>query len=129
EKSDVDVDAFADELLKCWNPFRRAGNLDHHVLAGDRFPERPRFLDSTLRVAGQIWRDLQAHIAVATFGAFVYRPQNVGGVLNIAYGKNLVPRLGIEIGSRFQRVQQIGIIRSEERRVGKECRSRWSAEL
>ena len=65
-----------------------------------------------MRVAGQIWRDLQAHIAVATFGAFVYRPQNVGGVLNIAYGKNLVPRLGIEIGSRFQRVQQIGIIRA-----------------
>src|ERR1039457_6313874 len=25
-----------------------------------------------------------------------------------------------------QRVQRVGIIRSEERRVGKECRSRWS---
>ena len=33
---------------------------------------------------------------------------------------------GYEILSEFREIQALNVLRSEERRVGKECRSRWS---
>src|SRR6266702_5931419 len=34
--------------------------------------------------------------------------------------------LGLDYGSRFRTVTRVELFGSEERRVGKECRSRWS---
>src|SRR2546426_5914356 len=38
-------------------------------------------------------------------------------------GKNIV---GVVLGCNSYDVHDLGVMRSEERRVGKECRSRWS---
>src|SRR2546429_1264994 len=53
-----------------------------------------------------------------------------GGV-DQAYVRSLVERLGLDPSKRFREYshgnkQKLGLVRSEERRVGKECRSRWS---
>ena len=40
QECDVDVDAFADQLLDSRQAFGGARNFDHHVFAADRFPKR-----------------------------------------------------------------------------------------
>ena len=40
--------------------------------------------------------------------------------------KNILPTLGNEFISLVKETSVVSFVRSEERRVGKECRSRWS---
>ncbi len=124
EQGDVDVDAFADGLLECRDAFGRAGNLDHYILATDGLPQPARFFERALGVAGEIGRDFEADVAVAALRAVVHRPQNIGGILNVADGENFVAPLASRSVRERKRVQQIVVKRAagdgllEDGRVG-----------
>src|SRR5208282_686990 len=91
----IDVDTFADQLLEGGNALGGAGNFDHHILAGHGFPQPPRLRNRALGVASEIGRDFKADVSVAAFGADVNRTQEIGSILNVADGENLVAGLGI----------------------------------
>ena len=88
------------QLLDRRDALSGAGNLDHHIVAADCFPQPARLLDRALGVAREIRRYFEADVAVTTLRAFIHRPQNIRSVLDVANGENLVAPLGIEIGSR-----------------------------
>src|SRR6266852_4996673 len=44
----------------------------------------------------------------------------------LAIGPSLFRNVGYDVRADFAPIGRIGVARSEERRVGKECRSRWS---
>ena len=53
----------------------------------------------------------------------------ISGYLNDAAGVVLVNYRGLTVEQDTQlrkQLREAGVVRSEERRVGKECRSRWS---
>ena len=101
QQRDIDVDAFANELLESRNAFSRAGNFDHHVGTVHCFPKAARFFERALRVAGKIGRNLQADITIATAGLVVDRTEQIGSVLDIANCDCLVACLGVQIGAIF----------------------------
>ena len=45
-QGDVDIDAFAGQLLDCRNALGGSGNLDHQIGALHRMPQPPRFRDA-----------------------------------------------------------------------------------
>src|SRR5437667_3963536 len=110
EQRHIDIDAFADKLLEGGDALAGARNFDHHVLAAHVFPQPSRFLNCALRVAGEIGRDFQADISVASLSALVDGAENVGSVLNVANRQYLVASLGVEVGSRLQGLQQFGVV-------------------
>ena len=83
-------------------PGGRGRHLDHDVLARHRLPQAPRLVERALRVVGQIGRDLQADVTVAPPGLGVDRLQDVGDVLDVADGQDLVGGLGVEVAALRQ---------------------------
>ncbi len=96
--------------LECGNAFAGPGHFDHHIFAANFFPQAARFRQRALGIAGEIRRHFEADVSIAALGAVVDRTQHVGGILNVADGEHLVAAFGIEIGSRFQRIQQVCVV-------------------
>src|SRR6266851_507121 len=65
QESDVDVDAFADQLLERRNALGRAWNFDHDVRTVHGLPEAACLFNRALGVASEIWRNLQADVAIS----------------------------------------------------------------
>ena len=110
QESDVDVDSFADQLLKGGNAFRRAGHFDHDVRASHRTPQAARFFDGASSVPRQVRRYLQADVTVSTLRAFVHGAQDVSGFLDVANGQQLVACFGIQVGAGIQGSQKVRVI-------------------
>ncbi len=102
QQRDVDIDPVADERLDGRNPGRRGRHLDHHVDAVHRLPQTTGLVERGLGVVGEVGRDLQADVAVAAAAAVVDRAQDVGDVLDVVDGQDLVGALGVEIAPARQ---------------------------
>src|SRR2546426_1287321 len=63
-------------------------------------------------------------------GPFDTHPQGMDGFIEeplpSALGRLAVARILFDVGDQARIENALPIVRSEERRVGKECRSRWS---
>src|SRR2546422_10389721 len=74
------------------------------------------------RVAGRISDSVDASVSMAGY----YQYMAVQALITMPAGAQ-IPGTGIELpGQAGVLLAEKGHIRSEERRVGKECRSRWS---
>ena len=62
----VDVDALADQTLDSRDPLGRRRHLDHQVRTIDRPPQASRLHHGSLGVPGEVGRDLETHVPVAT---------------------------------------------------------------
>src|SRR5471030_884774 len=67
-------------------------------------------------------------IPIAPFGVYGYVNAEAPGMVPLAYIIGMVAMLftALSYGSMAKAFPIAGSVRSEERRVGKECRSRWS---
>ena len=108
EQRDVDIEPLFQALANCREPFRRPGNLDHHVRAIHALPQTVRLGDRGFRVVTKKRRNLNAHVAVAALGLLIDRPEDVAGVLNVAKSNFLENAIGIEL-LRFRRVQNVSV--------------------
>src|SRR3712207_7521112 len=83
------------------------------------------FFFSSRRRHTRYWRDWSSDVCSSDLGQVV----RVRAVAQAAVGVELreaVVQLGTEARLGPRRAELPGVERSEERRVGKECRSRWS---
>src|SRR5262249_47127854 len=120
KQGDIDVNAFADQLLKRGNALGGARNLDHDVWSGNGTPEAACFFESAPRVAGAIGRNLQANIASVAIGVGIDRAEHGGGSLDIADGKQFGTGFGVEIGPLGERCQEVGVIGAAGNRLFKD---------
>ena len=109
QQRDVDVDAFANQMLDCRQALRRCRHLDHEILALDVLPEPLSFGDRTLGVHRQIRRHLQADEAILALEIVVDRPQYVGRVLDVFNGE-LLEQLGDRAIAAFQGLSDRAVI-------------------
>src|SRR5439155_4961704 len=123
----------------------RGGSPGPRPLVISFFPERPPALmadDNTASSGGRSVEDIRARgYTVKTFAylrqgwdAFTDNPVGfLGFTLALTFASQAVPLLAPIVGQLLSIVIQVvmfaglALVRSEERRVGKECRSRWSA--
>src|SRR3989441_9118127 len=77
-----------------------------------------------LETIQRIGQDIERVLAPLPGSASVYAERSLGGrYLDIRPDANALARYGLTTGDAQE---VISLARSEERRVGKECRSRWS---
>ena len=105
EEGHVDVDPLADELADGRDPLGRGRDLDHGVVPADRLPEPPGLLQGPVDIVREMGRHLEADVAVAPRCPLVDRPQQVGGILDIADRQGLVSRFRVPAGPPVQLLQ------------------------
>ena len=105
EEGHVDVDPLADELADGRDPPGRGRDLDHGVVPADRLPEPPGLLQGPVDIVREMGRHLEADVAVAPRCPLVDRPQQVGGILDIADRQGLVGRFRVPAGPPVQPLQ------------------------
>src|SRR6185503_14527695 len=93
EQRDVDVDAFADELLDGGQPFGRRRDFDEHVGPLQRSPQTTGLNDRTFSVMRQVWIDLQTHISFPRVSLIVHGSELVGRALHVALAESFVNHL------------------------------------
>ncbi len=110
QQRDVDIDAFADQLLKGRNTLGSAGHLDHQVRTIHCAPQPTGIAYGSFGVMRQERRDLQADVAIALTGAVVHGPQCIGGVLNVFDREDFINARGVQVLTLLQLEQGIGVI-------------------
>src|SRR6266536_1104860 len=109
------------EVIRCWDP-QRINSMRQYPLDSIRVPLSPA--GSTCPSAGY---DTLTPDHSGVYGGYVYRLNDQVFLIDVA-ARDRRSNAGIIGGGARQRLGQLVRIRlrSEERRVGKECRSRWS---
>jgi len=99
--------------------------LARDVLSRDKGPQAMQDVADTIREGADafIKRQYTTIAALAVVGAVI-----IGVVITVFETKDVADTgvFGIDLGIRTGFAFLVGAARSEERRVGKECRSRWS---
>src|SRR5579875_3699764 len=67
----VDVDALANGLSDSWYALLCGRNLNHQVGAINHLPEAAYLSNSTIGIMSQVWRNLQADIAIVVLSTVV----------------------------------------------------------
>src|SRR5690606_6718023 len=89
-QGDVDVDAFADELLDSWDAFGRGRDFDHDVRPVYGCKEPPCLGYGVFGVASQVGGDFQAYVAISSGRFFVEVGEEVAGGANVSQGQLFV---------------------------------------
>ena len=92
----IDVDPVRDQRGDRRDARSSRWHLDHQVGAIDQRPEAPRRGDRPAGLVGQPRIDLEADEAIASAGALVDRPEQVGDGLNVLDNEGLVDLLSAE---------------------------------
>src|SRR2546425_9939056 len=115
----ADVDAAVQEALRGWDAWRRTPPLDRarHFFALRDLMEQ-RFEDLSRVVVQDMGKTIEE--ARGEVRRAIENVEVAAGISSLMMGYNLTDGAGAGID------EEVSYERSEERRVGKECRSRWS---
>ena len=98
QQRDVDVDPLGGQRAHGGDAGNGARHLDHQVAPPDRVPQVACLGDRGLRVVGDAGRHLDADVAVGAAGLSVDRPEDVGDVLDILAGQQVVDLARGQVG-------------------------------
>jgi hypothetical protein len=124
QQGDIDVDAFADQLLDGRNARRRRRDLDHQVVPADRAPQTAGLGQRAGGVHGQQRRHFQADVPIPPRAVAIHRPQGIGRVPDVPHRQAFVQALGVH-PPRLRRCEEVAVVRAasdsllEDRRIGR----------
>ena len=92
QQGNIDIDSVGNYFFHRRNSFKSTRNLNHQVRPIHCFPQPARFTDGGRFIVCQKRTDFEAYKTIAPGGAFIYRAQHIGRILDVANCNTLIDR-------------------------------------